>query len=170
MALKKKIPAQVATLNALLRAAGAPSTDAVTVEQCLSGELPWEVTGDMKVLRDLVAATNALKRRTEERKYLAADSRGLLKFLHARALQLRAVGGDQWPINWPDAGSAARTVTYFPVHPNPRALAGLRALALAEEARVLSSIGTARKAFIASGRPELLEVVEVLDCSWAEAN
>ena len=170
MALKTKIPAQVATLNALIRAAGAPAADAVTVQQCLSGELPWEVTGDMKVLRDLVATTNALKRRTEERKYLAADARGLLKFLHARAVQLKAVGGDDWPSNWPDASSPARTITYFPVDPNPRALAGLRSLALAEEVRVLHALGTARKDFIATGRPELLEVVRVLDRSWAKAN
>ncbi len=135
-ALKKKIPAQVETYNALLRAAGRPVADMVTVSQCLSGTFPWEVTTEMAVKRDLVTAYSAVKRRTEEKKYLSGDARGLLKYLHARSQALCSYTLTSEPSSWPLPGSPARRITYFPIELTPRALAGLRALARSEGARV----------------------------------
>ena len=146
-AWKKKIPAQVQTHNALLRAAGRPNSELVTLTRCLSGNLPWEVTADMAIKRDLVTAYNTVRRRTEEKKYLAGDARSLLKYLDARSAALCSADPMTEPSTWPLVGTPTRSITYFPIELTPMALAGLRSLARSEGGRVRAAHAEAEKVF-----------------------
>ena len=126
-ALKKKIPAQVATLNILSKAAGA--AELVTVDQCYDGSLSLGSTADMAARRQFVTAHGALRRRTEQEDFLQRDASGLLAFFRTRQAALevirRAPEGE--PATWP-AGDA-RQVTYFPLSVSGAARDGLQSLA-----------------------------------------
>lgn len=127
-ALKKKIPAQVATLNILSKASGA---EVVTVTQCYDGALTLGSTAKLAALRQLVTAYGALRRRTEQKQFLQNDAAGLLEFFRRRQARLQVIrtADSGEPPNWPAQKGADRLLSYYPHDCTGTARAGLQSLA-----------------------------------------